>query len=151
MKARFRSLFVFLRRIQQTHIWTIGIINRMTFFICIPYFFQSRKSFHLAVWSHQMSCYTCINSSPVGQNGRYFTDDLINCISVNEKFCISIRIAQKFVPKGPINKKSALVQVMAWRRTGASHYLNQCWPCSPTHICGTRGDELRYNGTRCGR
>ena len=20
-----------------------------------------------------------------------------------------------------------------------SHYLNQCWPSSPTHICGTRG------------
>ena len=20
-----------------------------------------------------------------------------------------------------------------------SHYLNQCWPCSPTHICGSRG------------
>ena len=24
----------------------------------------------------------------------------------------------KFVPKGPIDNKSALVQVMAWRRTG---------------------------------
>ena len=23
-----------------------------------------------------------------------------------------------------------------------SHYLNQCWPSSLTHICGTRGDAL---------
>ena len=34
------------------------------------------------------------------------------------KFGISIRISLKFVPKGPIDNKSALVQVMAWCRTG---------------------------------
>ena len=34
------------------------------------------------------------------------------------KFCISIQISLKFVPKGPIDNKSALGQVMAWRRTG---------------------------------
>ena len=31
---------------------------------------------------------------------------------MNEKFCILIRISLKFVPKGPIDNKSALVQVM---------------------------------------
>ena len=36
---------------------------------------------------------------------------------MNEKFCISIDISLKFVPKGPINNKWALVQAMAWRRT----------------------------------
>ena len=29
-----------------------------------------------------------------------------------------IRISLKFGPKGPIDNKAALVQVMAWRRTG---------------------------------
>ena len=24
-----------------------------------------------------------------------------------------------------------------------SHYLNQCWPSSPTHICGTRGRGVK--------
>ena len=37
---------------------------------------------------------------------------------MNEKFCILIQISLKFVPKGQIDYKSALVQVMAWRRTG---------------------------------
>ena len=60
-----------------------------------------------------------INSSPPGQNDRHFAEDLFKCIFVNEKFYISIRNSLKFVPKGPINNKSALVQVMAWRRTGA--------------------------------
>ena len=34
------------------------------------------------------------------------------------KFRISIQISLKFVPKGPTDNKSALVQVMAWSRTG---------------------------------
>ena len=37
---------------------------------------------------------------------------------MNEMFCIQIRISMKFVPKGPIDNKSVLVQVIAWHRTG---------------------------------
>ena len=45
-------------------------------------------------------------------------DDIFKCIILNENVRISIKISFKFVPKGPIDNKSALVQVMAWRRTG---------------------------------
>ena len=58
------------------------------------------------------------NSFPPRQNGRHFADNIFKCIFMNEKFCILIRISLKFVPKGLIDNKSALVQVMAWRRTG---------------------------------
>ena len=37
---------------------------------------------------------------------------------MNEIFCILIRISLKFVLKGEIDNKAALVQVMAHRRTG---------------------------------
>ena len=37
---------------------------------------------------------------------------------MNEKLCIWIQISLKLVPKGPIDNKSALVQVMAWQRKG---------------------------------
>ena len=37
---------------------------------------------------------------------------------MKEKCCILIPILLKFVPKGPIDNKSELVQVMTWRRTG---------------------------------
>ena len=37
---------------------------------------------------------------------------------MNEKFCISIQISLKVIPNGLIDNKSALVQVMAWRRAG---------------------------------
>ena len=64
-----------------------------------------------------------INSSPPGQNGRHVADDVFKCIFLNEKFCILIRIALRFVPKGPIDNKSALVQVMAWHPTGDKQLL----------------------------
>ena len=47
-----------------------------------------------------------------------FPDDLFKCIFMNEKFCISIRNSLKFVPKGLIDNKQALIQVMAWCLTG---------------------------------
>ena len=59
-----------------------------------------------------------VNSSPPGQNGRHFADVIFKPISLKENVEISIQISLKFVPKGPIENKSALVQVMAWRRTG---------------------------------
>ena len=37
---------------------------------------------------------------------------------MTEKFCISIEISQDFIPKGPVDNLAALVQVIAWRRTG---------------------------------
>ena len=40
-----------------------------------------------------------------------------------EKFCISLWISEKFVPKGPIDNKSTLVQVMAWHWTGIEPLL----------------------------
>ena len=46
-------------------------------------------------------------------------DDIFKCIFMNENFgfWISIRISLKFVIKGPIDNKSAFVEVMAWRRS----------------------------------
>ena len=49
------------------------------------------------------------NSSPTGENGRRFTDDVFVCIFANEKFCILIKISLKFIPKGRIDNNPALV------------------------------------------
>ena len=52
------------------------------------------------------------------QNERHFADDTFKRIFMNESIRISIHISLKFVPKGLINNIPALVQIMAWRRTG---------------------------------
>ena len=46
------------------------------------------------------------------------SDDNFKCIFLNENNRIPIRISLKFVPRSPNYNKPALVQVMAWRRTG---------------------------------
>ena len=76
---------------------------------------------------------------PLDKMTTISADDIFKCIFINENCCISIQISLKFVLKGPIDHKSALVQVMAWCQTASKHYLNQCWPNSLTHICSTRG------------
>ena len=46
------------------------------------------------------------------------TDDIFNDIFLNENSRIPIQISLKYVPRSPIGNKSALIQVMAGRRTG---------------------------------
>ena len=53
-----------------------------------------------------------LNLFPHGQNGRHFAGDISKCIFLNE-------FSLKFVPKGAVDNKSALVQVMAYRLFGA--------------------------------
>ena len=83
-----------------------------------------------------------INSSPPGQNGRHFTDDIFKCIVMNEKICILIRISLKFVPKGPINIKSGLVEIMAWCQTGDKP-LSEPVLTQVIDVC-TRGRWVKY-------
>ena len=59
-----------------------------------------------------------LNSYPPKQNGRHFADDIFEHVVLNENVGISIKIQLKFVPKDPIDNKSALARVMAWRRIG---------------------------------
>ena len=41
-----------------------------------------------------------------------------NALFLNEKVSMSIKISLKFIPSGLINYIPALVQIMAWRRSG---------------------------------
>ena len=45
-------------------------------------------------------------------------DDIFKCIFLNDNDRIPIQISLKSVTRSPINNKPALVQVMAWCRTG---------------------------------
>ena len=59
-----------------------------------------------------------VNSSPPEQNGRHFADDIFKCIFVTGKFVSWFKLHWSFASKGPIDNKSVLVQVIAWRRGG---------------------------------
>ena len=79
-----------------------------------------------------------VNSLRPRQNGRRFPDDTFKRIFLNENFRISINSSLKFVPKGPINDNPALVQIMAWRRSGDKPLSEPMMVSLLTHICVTR-------------
>ena len=58
-----------------------------------------------------------VNTLKPEQKGCLFADDILKCILLKQNF-ILIQISLKFVPGGPIDNKSALVQVMVWRPHG---------------------------------
>ena len=70
---------------------------------------------------------------PPGQNGRHFADNNFQGIFLNENVWNSLKISLQCVPKFRINRLGA--------DQASNHYLNQCWPSSLTHICGTRGQR----------
>ena len=54
-----------------------------------------------------------LNTLRPRQNGRRFADD-----TLDENLELRLRFHWSFFPKGPINNNPALVQIMAWRRSG---------------------------------
>ena len=56
---------------------------------------------------------------PLDKMAAILADDNFKSILLNENDRIAIQISLKLVLKGPIDNKPALVQVMAWPRTGA--------------------------------
>ena len=71
-------------------------------------------------------------------NESHFADDIFKCIFLNENVWIPIKISLKFVPEGPINIIPALVQIMAWRRSGNKPLSEPMMISLPTQICVTR-------------
>ena len=71
-----------------------------------------------------------INSLAPGRFQFNFRKVIFKLISVNCGWGISYEIALRWISKDLTDDKSTLVQVMAWCREAASHYLSQCWPRS---------------------
>ena len=78
------------------------------------------------------------NTLGPGQNGRHFPDDIFKCIFLNENTSISIHISLNVVPEGRINNIPALVQIMAWRRSGDKPLSEPMMVSLLSHICVTR-------------
>ena len=79
-----------------------------------------------------------VNTLRPRRNEQHFADDICKRIFFNENVWISIKISLKFVPKCPMNNIPALVQIMAWRRSGDKPLSEPMMVSLPTHICVTR-------------
>ena len=95
---------------------------------------------HVSEWMNVNGSGNCypFNTLRPRQDGRHFPDDIFRCIFFNENCCILIRFSLRYVSKGPIDNKPALVQIMAWRRSGDKPLSEPMMISLPTHICVTR-------------
>ena len=102
--------------------------------------------YDLNIWYMGCNCKfrNVFNSLRPRQNERHFADDIFKCIFLNENVWIPIKISLKFVPQGPINKFTALVQIMAWRRPGDKPLSGPMMVRLPTHICVTRPQWVKF-------
>ena len=88
------------------------------------------------IWPHITEGY--INTLKPWQNGRYFADDILKSIFLNENVWISLKISLKFVPKVRIDNIPALVQIMARCRPGDKPLSEPMIISLLTHICVIR-------------
>ena len=128
------------------------IIIYMYTYALIPYFLSIRVLWNLrsfVLFRHPCGGYGDLSATdhPTSQliyklrarrDGRHFADDIFKCIFLNENMLISINNSLKFVPKGPIINITALVQIMAWRRSGDKPLSEPILVDLQTHICVTR-------------
>ena len=96
------------------------------------------ENLSIGILDGEYSLIYCFNTLRQRQNGRHFTDDTFKLNFLNENFKNSMKISLKFVPKGPINNIPALVQIMAWRRSGDKPLSEPVVGSLLTHICVTR-------------
>ena len=83
------------------------------------------------------------------QYGCHFADDTLKRISLNENVRILIEISLKFIPKGPIDNKAAMAEIMAWRRAGDRPLSETMMARLSTHICVTAIPRLISRPDSC--
>ena len=110
-----------------------------------------RCSNYISVSNNFNACWgaTYINTLRPRKNGRRFADDTFKRLFLNENVRISIKISLKFVPKGPINNNPALVQIMAWRRSGDKPLSEPMMVSLLTHICVTQPQWVKRFCSTC--
>ena len=122
------------------HSWCLCIKNRCLLLTLGRTGLLWVSEFHL-----KLKFWNFINTLRPTQNGRHLPDDIFKCISLRENVWISIDISLKFIPMGPIDNIPALVQIMAWHRSGDKPLSEPMVVRLPTHICVTRPQWVKQN------
>ena len=109
------------------------VLYPFTFLLLLP---NEVVSTCLSIWC--LLLIMSVNILRPKQDGRYFVDDVLKCIFLNENVWISFKMSLNCVPNGPINNITVLIQLMAWRRPGDKPLFELMLVFIPTHKCVTR-------------
>ena len=93
--------------------------------------FMNTRNTKPGLWRcHGNRCLNQVNSLTPGGFENIFQNVFFKLISWIDTLSNSCETALRSMPQNPSDDKSTLVQVMAWCRQAASHYLSQCCPRS---------------------
>ena len=112
-----------------------GVVNRWLTLLIIGYSWGAKSNFYLMTFVLRSLSFSTLRP---WQHGCHFPDGIFRCIFLNEDIWIAINISLNFVPKGPIDNIPALVQIMAWHRSGDKPLSEPMMVSLPTHICVTQ-------------
>ena len=98
--------------------------------------------------SHSINTQFFLNTLRPRQDGHHFPDDIFKRIFFNEIIWTPIKISLKFVPSGPITNIPALVQIMAWRRSGHKPLSESMVVSLLTHICVTLPQWINHTNRK---
>ena len=111
----------------QTRMWT----NLLVIVACPGHLYTSKLTCLMAAWvANKRSSIIGVNSLAPGGFENIFQNVFFKLISWIDTLGNSCETALRSMPQNPSDDKSTLVQVMAWCRQAASHYLSQCCPKS---------------------
>ena len=105
---------------------------------CLLMTWQQKEPRHQQSWYCLEYPSLSFNTLRPTRNEQHFADDIFKRIFFNENVWVPIKISLKFVPNVPINNIPALVQIMAWRRSGGKPLSEPMMVSLSTHICVTR-------------
>ena len=105
----------------QMKLWKSAVVSAMKICQNIP----AKHQLHQSNMRHQTHC-----SLAPGGYGSTFKSIIFRLITQNSSLGTWCEIVFRWMPQNLINRKSTLVQVMAWYCLVTSHHLSQCWPRS---------------------
>ena len=99
---------------------------------------------HIATSRQTVKLNCHVNSLAPGGFENIFQNVFFKLISWIDTLSNSCETALRSMPQNPSDDKSTLVQVMAWCRQAASHYLSQCCPRSLSPYGVTRPQWVKH-------
>ena len=105
--------------------------------VALVLFYRKNVEYDCSRWDRdrwkngaEISTFVYFNSFAPVKCGCNFESLIFKLVIQNSSLGTRCETALKLMSQNLINEKSTLVQVMAWWRQAASHYLSQCWPRS---------------------
>ena len=106
-----------------TLIWSLPRLHEILIMRCFIRYcnmlLNTAQRDNTVMWSYGGFFVVIVITLRLRQNGCHFPDNNFKCIFLYKNVRILIKISPKFDPRCPINTNiPALVQIMAWHRTG---------------------------------